>query len=375
MLWNAESLWNRVSACYVFMVHPAGTIFFSCPWPNLQNLSHNTVYKDLLITEYCYKMNIIWVIVHFSVGIGPVLGLVFIPLIGSASDRCSSSYGRRRPFIWLLSLGVLMAMLIIPHADVLAAHLSWGGNAHPNQPLQVGLLILGVVLLDFCSQVCFTPLEALLSDLYGGSEECARAFATFSFMASLGSCMGYLLSLLDWSSGPLAQYLGGQAKGLFMFLILIFVFCVLVTMKASEEEKEPATWDGCLSLCYMPRRRFKICLPRAGSLICVLRSCWSVTPAIFRSYCHVPYVMRRLCAAQLSSWMAIVSFMLFYTDFVGEGLYQGVPSAAPGTVSRQQYDEGETLLLFINLFVFSICLEFKKKKRYFFLNNPPNKSR
>ncbi|KAB5571602.1 hypothetical protein PHYPO_G00226910 [Pangasianodon hypophthalmus] len=273
-------------------------------------------------------------------GIGPVLGLIFIPLIGSASDHCSSSYGRRRPFIWLLSLGVLIAMLIIPHADVLAARLSWGGSAHPNQPLQVGLLILGVVLLDFCGQVCFTPLEALLSDLYSGREECAHAFATFSFMASLGSCMGYLLSLLDWSSGPLAQYLGGQAKGLFTFLILIFVFCVLVTMKASEEEEESDTWAGCLSLCYMPRRRFKICLPRAGSLICVLRSCWSVTPAIFRSYCHVPYVMRRLCAAQLSSWMAIVSFMLFYTDFVGEGLYQGVPSAAPGTVSRQQYDEG-----------------------------------
>lgn len=254
-----------------------------------------------------------------------------------------------------------MAMLIISHADLLAAHLSWVGSVRPNQPLQVGLLILGVVLLDFCSQVCFTPLEALLSDLYGGSEECARAFATFSFMTSLGSCMGYLLSLLDWSSGPLAQYLGGQANGLFTFLILIFVFCVLVTMKASEEEKDSDTWTGCFSLCYVPRRRFKICLPRAGSLICVLRSCWSVTPTIFRSYCHVPYVMRRLCAAQLSSWMAIVSFMLFYTDFVGEGLYQGVPSAAPGTVSRQQYDEGKRVSFFINLYVFLYCLMNKNR--------------
>lgn len=304
----------------------------------------------------------------FSAGIGPVLGLVFIPLIGSASDHCSSSYGRRRPFIWLLSLGVLMAMFIIPHTDVLAACLSWGGSAHSNQPLQVGLLILGVVLLDFCSQVCFTPLEALLSDLYSGREECAHAFATFSFMASLGSCMGYLLSLLDWSSGPLAQYLGGQAKGLFTFLTVIFVFCVLVTMKASEEEEDKLdTWGGFFSLCYIPRRRFKICLPRAGSLICVLRSCWSVTPAIFRSYCHVPYVMRRLCAAQLSSWMAIVSFMLFYTDFVGEGLYQGVPSAAPGTVSRQQYDEGEMVHLFMNLYVILIQIFNCQRNKSIFL--------
>lgn len=68
-----------------------------------------------------------------STGIGPVLGLLFIPLIGSASDHCNSSYGRRRPFIWLLSLGVLVALLIIPHADILAARLAWGGRT-----LQVG---------------------------------------------------------------------------------------------------------------------------------------------------------------------------------------------------------------------------------------------
>lgn len=60
-------------------------------------------------------------------GIGPVLGLLFIPLIGSASDDCNSSYGRRRPFIWLLSLGVLLALVIIPHADVLAARSAWSG--------------------------------------------------------------------------------------------------------------------------------------------------------------------------------------------------------------------------------------------------------
>lgn len=156
-------------------------------------------------------------------GIGPVLGLLFIPLIGSASDRCTSSYGRRRPFIWLLSLGVLVALLIIPHADVLAAQFSWGGRT-----LQVGFLILGVGLLDFCGQVCFTPLEALLSDLYHEEEDCGQAFAMFSFMVSLGGCIGYLLPALDWSGGLLSLYLGGQAECLFSLLILIFVTLSLI---------------------------------------------------------------------------------------------------------------------------------------------------
>ncbi|KAM4572513.1 solute carrier family 45 member 3 [Odontesthes bonariensis] len=286
-------------------------------------------------------------------GIGPVLGLLFIPLIGSASDHCNSSYGRRRPFIWLLSMGVLLALFIIPHADVLAARLAWGGRT-----LQVGFLILGVGLLDFCGQVCFTPLEALLSDLYRDEEDCSQAFAMFSFMVSLGGCVGYLLPALDWSRGLLSLYLGGQAECLFSVLILIFITSVLITMKVSEEPSFVSTGSarsGSLlesgasameaSRCGVPRSccypfKCKLRLLKAGPLLCLVRTCWSMTPAIFRSYCDVPRVMRQLCMAQLCSWMAVMSFMLFYTDFVGEGLYEGVPSALPGSVSRQRYDEG-----------------------------------
>ncbi|XP_067292105.1 solute carrier family 45 member 3 [Pseudorasbora parva] len=277
-------------------------------------------------------------------GIGPVLGLLFIPLIGSASDHCNSSYGRRRPFIWLLSLGVLLALLIIPHADVLATNLSWGSTRR-NQALQVGLLILGVGLLDFCGQVCFTPLEALLSDLYRERDDCGQAFAMFSFMVSLGGCVGYLLPALDWSGGLLSFYLGGQAECLFSVLILIFVVSVLVTMKVSEEpmstlEPGPLEPGQCFprSCCYLFQCKLRTL--KSGPLMCLLRTCWSMTPAIYRSYCHVPHVMRQLCLAQLCSWMGVMSFMLFYTDFVGEGLYEGVPSAAPGTALRQRYDEG-----------------------------------
>ncbi|CAL8360242.1 unnamed protein product [Lota lota] len=283
-------------------------------------------------------------------GVGPVLGLLFIPLIGSASDQCSSSYGRRRPFLWLLSLGVLLALLIIPHADLLAARLAWGGHA-----LQVGFLIFGVVLLDFCGQVCFTPLEALLSDLYRDQED--LAFSMFSFMVSLGGCVGYLLPALDWSRGLLSVYLGGQAECLFTILILIFVSSVLVTMKASEEPARPGGGaEGSLeaggpgagggpprsssSSSCCGAARCKLRAMRSLPLLCLLRTCCSMTPAIYRSYCHVPAVMRQLCAAQLCSWVAVMSFMLFYTDFVGEGLYQGVPSAPPGSASRERYDEG-----------------------------------
>ncbi|XP_077953696.1 solute carrier family 45 member 3-like isoform X2 [Gasterosteus aculeatus] len=293
-------------------------------------------------------------------GIGPVLGLLFIPLIGSASDQCHSSYGRRRPFIWLLSLGVLLALFIIPNADVLAARFAWGGRT-----FQVGFLIFGVGLLDFCGQVCFTPLEAILSDLYKDEEDYGQAFAMFSCMVSLGGCVGYLLPALDWSRGVLSAYLGGQAGCLFSLLAAIFVCSVLTTMRVSVEPSraiggssaaaasplssgsllEPGAGAMEAGQCGVPRSccyllKGKLRWLKSGPLLCLLRTCWSMTPVIYRSYCHVPHVMRRLCVAQLCSWIAVMSFMLFYTDFVGEGLYDGVPSALPGSVSKQRYAEG-----------------------------------
>lgn len=44
--------------------------------------------------------------------LSPILGLIFTPIIGSASDRCTLSWGRRRPFILALCVGVLFGVAL-----------------------------------------------------------------------------------------------------------------------------------------------------------------------------------------------------------------------------------------------------------------------
>lgn len=264
-----------------------------------------------------------------------------MPLIGSASDNCQSNYGRRRPFIWILSLGVLLSLFIIPHADSLASYFFYGGNR-----VHIFFLIFGVGLLDCCVQVCFTPLEALLSDLYHDDEDCGQAFAMFSFMISIGGCIGYLLTSVNWNYTYMSLYLGGQDECLFYLLMLIFIVSTLVTMKTLERQpaldlKPSVTSKSFSRGCCIPK--WKLRSWKCNPVLCLLSLCWSVTPRIYHSYCRIPAVMKQLCAAQLCSWMAVMSFMLFYTDFVGEGLYKGIPSAAPGTESRNRYDEGNNV--------------------------------
>ncbi|XP_069489257.1 solute carrier family 45 member 3 [Ambystoma mexicanum] len=281
-------------------------------------------------------------------GIGPVLGLIFVPLIGSASDHLSSSYGRRRPFIWCLCMGVLLSLFLIPHAGRLAN--LFGGAANS---MEITFLILGIGLLDFCGQVCFTPLEALLSDLFQDSDNCRQAFSMYAFMIGLGGCIGYLLPAIDWSQSFLAPYLGGQEECLFSLLILIFSGCVLATLfvseevvgvqvglldeRASKELVKPMASSGRSSCCPC---HFSLMPFRARHIALALRSFCTLVPRLRTLCCRVPKVMRRLFIAELCSWMALMTFMLFYTDFVGEGLYHGLPMALPGTEGRLHYDEG-----------------------------------
>lgn len=51
--------------------------------------------------------------------LSPVLGLIFTPLIGSASDRCTLRWGRRRPFILALCIGTLIGVALFLNGSLL----------------------------------------------------------------------------------------------------------------------------------------------------------------------------------------------------------------------------------------------------------------
>ncbi|KAJ8258717.1 hypothetical protein COCON_G00177290 [Conger conger] len=297
-------------------------------------LSTGTIYMPPLLLEAGMEEHLMTMVL----ALGPVLGLMFVPIIGNTSDQWSGRFGRRRPFIWALSLGILLSLWLIPHSAHLAALL-----APSPRFLEVLLLVVGISMLEFCGQACFTPLEALLSDLFPSEEESRLAFSVYALMVSLGGCVGFLLPAVDWNSRPLAHYMGGQEAFIYTLLSLIFLLCLLTTAFVSEERgggqvsKRPSAGPPTKSGAYCFLRPP---LPRINQLRLVLGGCLTALPRLYRAYRQVPLVIWRLFMAEVCSWMALMTFLLFYTDFVGEGLYQGVPTAAPGSTERLRYDEG-----------------------------------
>ncbi|XP_026788367.2 solute carrier family 45 member 3 [Pangasianodon hypophthalmus] len=271
-------------------------------------------------------------------GVGPVLGLIFVPPLGSASDRWNSRYGRRRPFIWALCVGVLLGLVVIPRASQITSLFS---EQH-QRGLEVLLLVSSICVLQFCSQACFTPLEALVSDLYPGEEESRQAFSIYSIMLSLGGCIGYLLPAVDWTGLGASSYLGGQEAFIYALLTGLFLICLMTTALISEEQTAGVVTESSrrspssYGVCCWPFWLFS----RAQMLKHAVVSLFAVMPRLWSVCSHIPRVIARLFVAELCSWMALMTFVLFYTDFVGEGLYDGVPSAKPGSPERLRYEEG-----------------------------------
>jgi Na+/melibiose symporter-like transporter len=122
-------------------------------------------------------------------GLGPFFGFFFCPIIGRISDNCQSRFGRRKPFILILSLIILISLALIYYSQVLLFNdVSMDANIiMPRKSfVNVFLLVFACVLLDFASQASFNPIESLLLDMCQGTDREHTCFTIYSFMNSLG---------------------------------------------------------------------------------------------------------------------------------------------------------------------------------------------
>ncbi|KAL0985280.1 hypothetical protein UPYG_G00154940 [Umbra pygmaea] len=201
--------------------------------------------------EFCYAMETALVTpVLLQIGLpeqyysltwflSPILGLILTPVIGSASDRCTLRWGRRRPFILVLCVGVLLGVSLFLNGSLIGLAL---GDVPNSQPIGIVLTVVGVVLLDFSADASEGPIRAYLLDV-ADTEEQDMALNIHAFSAGLGGAVGYMLGGLDWTNTVLGTAFKSQEQILFVFAAVIFTVSVILHMFSIKEESFEAAGD------------------------------------------------------------------------------------------------------------------------------------
>ncbi|XP_015604652.1 proton-associated sugar transporter A isoform X2 [Cephus cinctus] len=197
-------------------------------------------------------MTLVW-------ALSPLVGFFVTPILGSVSDRCRLKQGRRRPFILLLAVGVLIGLILVPNGEGMGyafgdvpsvtnvtvphGHRTTATSSKDDAPMTssvsshswgIFFTILGTVLLDFDADACQSPARAYLLDVTV-PEDHARGLSTFTIMAGLGGFMGYGLGGINWDATTIGVMLGGHLHATFTLITIIFVICVALTITSFKE--------------------------------------------------------------------------------------------------------------------------------------------
>ena len=343
--------------------------------------------------------------------LGPLCALFLLPVMGTLSDQCQSRYGRRKPFILALCAGIAVSLVILPFSTNIGSFID---GVFSTKASGILVLAFSVVLLDFCTQVAYTPVESLLSDPCDNEEQHNRSFSVFTFMLSVGACLGYWVSAVDWSNTQLGLAIGGQEHTLFAILLITFLSTAIVSlsiindpqMKPESELEEvtvPLINGSVASQQDMKHKRHiagsdinkpnnnsiisstsnpSISLQAGNGIIVPVASIPFIRrPFVTMLFCPclliaskipqgirapvldtveamktMPAALRHLWVANFFASTAVMGFRLYFTDYVGAALYHGNPESEPESGSRLLYEQGKLHMSF-NL-LRSICYLF-----------------
>ncbi|GAV09227.1 hypothetical protein RvY_18801 [Ramazzottius varieornatus] len=342
-------------------------------------------------------MTLIWCL-------SPAIGFFLVPFLGSCSDRCHSKLGRRRPFILLLSIGILLGLVLVPHGssfgyllgDHLPPHINatiFSQNSTMFQldsddddfirggirPIGIVLTIIGVICLDLCADSCQSPARAYLLDVCL-PEDHARGLSAFTAMAGLGGGLGYMLGAVHWEKTAWGAAIGGQEAALFLIVLVIYIICLCVTITSFKEMPlgEVLTSQRPPPSTSLPLRQSLFEPYDEPDLVSFTQSRQSSTtksnsnnalsndyaeypasdtarlqevdmpedPLTLKDYLwsivFMPASLRVLCLTNLCCWMSLVCYSLYFTDFVGQSVFGGDPTATlrANPEGQRLYEEG-----------------------------------
>lgn len=111
----------------------------------------------------------------------PLAGIIVQPLVGAASDRTWTRFGRRIPYLFIGSLIAVLVMCLLPNAG------SFGMSV--GTAMIFGLFAL--MFLDTSINMAMQPFKMMVGDMVNEKQK-GLAYSIQSFLCNAGSLVGYL---------------------------------------------------------------------------------------------------------------------------------------------------------------------------------------
>jgi solute carrier family 45 protein 1/2/4 len=147
------------------------------------------------------------------------------------SDRCTSRFGRRRPFIFVLGIGSYIGISLILNGYFIGQRL---GDKNTDLPrIAIILTALGVTFLDFSADSSDSPLRAFLLDVCN-TEDQDTGLNIHAFLGGMGSALGYVLSAIQWDK-TFFKFIGDDLQILFVFATAIFIITLIISLTSVKE--------------------------------------------------------------------------------------------------------------------------------------------
>lgn len=118
----------------------------------------------------------------------PLMGLIVQPIVGTASDKTWTRFGRRLPYLIVGALVAVLVMCLLPNAGSFGLAVS--------SAILIGLIAL--MLLDTSINMAMQPFKMLVGDMVNEKQK-GVAYSIQSFLCNAGSIVGYVFPfLLTW---------------------------------------------------------------------------------------------------------------------------------------------------------------------------------
>ena len=224
---------------------------------------------------------------------GPFTGMVVQPIIGALSDKTTSPFGRRRPYLLGGALLSALALWALPNSEAITNFIS--SSLHIKFPALAALAFAAVMIwvLDACVNIAQGPYRALVPDVVP-PEQHSIANSYISLAIGLGSVVAAATApFLKWAFN---YQMSINAQ--FIMAALAFTLGMIWTCMAIKENKYEPKEDE-------EKEKF--------DFIKSLKEFFALSPEV-----------GKICWMQFFTWIGNMCMMIYFTQYAIHTVY-GVP--------------------------------------------------